>query len=105
MLNADPPVWQLVTDLPLSAVHDLRCGSFTKTRWSARGARSIPIVDDGDPSAPNKVNIVLECSLSVIPPSGDLDVDGSFEFIHGNYCPKLNWLGAVIRRSCRPSRP
>jgi cysteine-rich repeat protein len=55
----------------------------------------LSIVEDGNLFAPNKANVVLQCNLSVNGPSGQLDVDGSFEFIHGNYCPKLNWLGAV----------
>jgi cysteine-rich repeat protein len=59
------------------------------------GTEALEIVEDGSLLAPNKVNIVLECNLSVNGPSGDLNVDGSFEFINGNYCPKLNWLGAV----------
>jgi cysteine-rich repeat protein len=59
------------------------------------GTDSLLVVEDDNPLAPNKANVVLECNLSVNTPSADLDVDGSFEFIHGNYCPKLNWLGAV----------
>jgi len=55
----------------------------------------LSIVEDENELAPNKADVVLECSLSVNGPSGDLDVDGSYQFIHGNYCPKLNWLGAV----------
>jgi cysteine-rich repeat protein len=58
------------------------------------GHESLSVIEDGDPSTTNKVNIVLQCNLSVNPPSGDLNFDGAFTFINGNYCPQLIWLGA-----------
>ena len=92
--DSDPPVWQLATDLPLSSCA-IALWVFYEDEVICQGDETLPLVSDEDPSVTNKVNIVLECNLSVTGPSADLDVDGSFEFIHGNYCPKLNWLGAV----------
>ena len=100
--NAVPPVWEMATDLPLSPATPQGSGCtislwvFYNDEVVCLGSEVIPIVEESDPSAPNKVNIVLECSLSVSGPSADLDIDGSFEFINGNYCPKLNWLGALM---------
>jgi cysteine-rich repeat protein len=94
VVDASPAVWTLVTDLPLSLCH-ISLWVFYEDEVICSGSQPMSIVDDGDPSAPSKVNIVLECSLSVIPPSGDLDVDGDFNLVHGNYCPQLFWLGAV----------
>ena len=91
--NADPAVWTLVSDLPLSTCM-ISLWVFYEDEVICSGNEAISIVDDADPLAPNKVNIVLECSLSVNPPSGDADIDGTFQFVHGNYCPQLFWLGA-----------
>jgi len=88
------PVWQLVTDLPLSPC-TISLWVFYEDEVICSGTEALEIVEDGSLLAPNKVNIVLECNLSVNGPSGDLNVDGSFEFINGNYCPKLNWLSAI----------
>jgi cysteine-rich repeat protein len=95
-LNAEgpTPVWQLVTDLPLSPC-TISLWVFYEDEVICSGTEALEIYEDASPLAPNKVNIDLECNLSVNGPSGDLDVDGSFEFIHGNYCPKLVWLGAI----------
>ena len=93
-LDQDPAVWTLVTDLPLSPC-TIALWVFYEDEVVCSGSESIPIIDDGDPLTTNKVNIALECSLSVNPPSGDLNVDSSFTLIHGNYCPQLFWLGAV----------
>ncbi|RLB48920.1 MAG: hypothetical protein DRJ42_22155 [Deltaproteobacteria bacterium] len=90
--NDDPAVWTLVTDLPLSQCA-ITLWVFYEDEVVCSGSEVLPIVEDDDPLAPNKLNIVLECSLSVNPPSGDADIDGSFSFIHGNYCPQLFWLG------------
>ncbi len=93
-VDATPAVWTLVTDLPLSLCR-ISLWVFYEDEVICSGSQSMPIVDDGDPSAPSKVNIALECSLSVIPPSGDASIDGNFNLVHGNYCPQLFWLGAV----------
>jgi cysteine-rich repeat protein len=92
--NANPAVWTLVTDLPLSLC-TITLWVFYEDEVICSGSEVLSIVEDDNPLAPNKANIVLECDLSVNGPSGDLDVDGSYEFIHGNYCPKLVWLGAI----------
>jgi cysteine-rich repeat protein len=92
--NGDPPVWTLVTDLPLSTC-TIALWVFYDDEIVCSGSEMLPIIPAIDPSAPNKANIVLECSLSVNLPRGAADVDGSFDFIHGNYCPQLVWLGAV----------
>jgi cysteine-rich repeat protein len=94
--DRDPPVWQLTTDLPLSDC-TIALWVFYEDEVICSGTESVSIVDRGDPSSPNQVDIVLECNLSVQPPGGNADIDGTFDFINGNYCPRLNWLGAVPR--------
>ncbi len=94
IVDSNPAVWQLVTDLPLSNC-SIALWVFYDDEVVCSGSESLSIVPDDDPLAPNKVNILLECNLSVSGPSGDVEVDGSFEFINGNYCPKVNWLGAL----------
>ena len=93
-VDSNLAVWQLVTDLPLSDCA-IALWVFYDDEVVCSGSEALSIVPDDDLLAPNKVNIVLECNLSVSGPSGDVEVDGSYEFIHGNYCPKLNWLGAL----------
>jgi cysteine-rich repeat protein len=88
-----PAVWTMVTDLPLSQC-TISLWVFYDDEVICSGSQALSIVEDDNLLAPNEVNVELQCNLSVNGPSGDLDVDGSFEFINGNYCPKLNWLGA-----------
>lgn len=92
-LDANPAVWTMSVDLPLS-VCTISMWVFYEDEVICSGSEPVPILDPSDPSAPSKVNIDLMCTLSVIPPSGDLDVDGTFTVVHGNYCPQLFWLGA-----------
>ncbi len=92
-VDESPGVWALVSDLPLSNC-TIALWVFYQDELVCSGSQPIVIAPDGDAAAPNKVDLVLECSLSVIPPSGDLDIDGSFNLVHGNYCPQLFWLGA-----------
>lgn len=92
--EANPPVWTLVTSLPPS-ICTITLWVFYEDEVVCSGTDSLTIVEDGDSSTVNKVNVVLECILSVNPPSGDADIDGTFTFIDGNYCPQLIWFGAV----------
>ncbi|KPK15135.1 MAG: hypothetical protein AMJ62_10335 [Myxococcales bacterium SG8_38] len=92
--NANPPVWSMFMDLPLSFC-SITLWVFYEDEVICSGNQSLPVLDDSDPLAPTKFDIVLECSLSVNPPSGDADIDGTFDVVHGNYCPQLFWLGAV----------
>jgi cysteine-rich repeat protein len=92
--TVDPPVWQLLADLPPSPC-TITLWVFYDDEVVCSGSQTIPVVENGDPSTANKVDIVLECRLSVDAPSGDADIDGNFTYIHGNYCPQLFWLGAV----------
>lgn len=92
--NANPPVWQLITQLPLSTC-TISLWVFYEDEVVCLGSEVIPILEDSDPAAPSKVAVELECNLSTNTPSGPLDIDADFEFIDGNFCPKLNWLGAV----------
>ena len=89
-----PAVWTMVTDLPLSPC-TISLWVFYEDAVVCSGSEALSIVEDDNDLAPNQVNVELQCNLSVNTPSGDLEVDGNFEFIHGNYCPKLNWLGAL----------
>jgi len=92
--NTNPPVWTLVTSLPLSLC-TITLWVFFEDEVVCLGTEMLTILDDGDPSTMNKANVGIECNLSTNPPSGDLDIDGSFTFINGNYCPQLIWLGAI----------
>jgi len=94
IVDTNPAVWTTVTDLPLS-VCTIAMWVFYEDEVICSGSQSIPILEAGNLSAPSEVNIDLVCSLSVNPPSGDLEIEGSFELVHGNYCPQLFWLGAV----------
>jgi hypothetical protein len=94
--NANPPVWELVTSLPLAdplfpCVISLWV--FYEDEVICSGSQLLAIYEDSNPLTPNKADVVLECSLSVNPPSGDAAFDGSFDFVHGNYCPQVFWLG------------
>lgn len=91
---ADPPVWELLADLPPSPC-TITLWVFFDDEVICSGTQTMSVVEAGDPSTVNKFNILLECSLSVNPPSGDADIDGDFNLVHGNYCPRLFWLGAV----------
>ena len=91
-LDQNPAVWTLVSDLPLSQC-TIALWVFYEDEVVCSGSQAL-LIAENEPSAPNKINIDLECSLSVIPPSGDLDIDSSFNLVHGNYCPQLFWLGA-----------
>jgi len=93
-LDSTPAVWTTVTDLPLSLC-TISLWVFYEDEVICSGNRTVRIIDDGDPSTTTKVDIVLECSLSVNPPSGDLDLETSFDLVHGNFCPQLIWLGAI----------
>jgi len=95
--NGGPPVWELVTDLPLAdplAPCVISLWVFYEDEVICSGSQLLAIYEDGSLLAPNKADIVLECDLSVNPPSGDADIDGSFDFVHGNYCPQVFWLGS-----------
>ena len=99
--DANPPVWEIATDLPLSEC-TIALWVFYEEKLLCSGRQVLSVVEDGNPFAPNKADIVLECSFSVDTPDADVDIDGAFDFVHGNYCPKLVWLGAVPSsgRSC-----
>jgi cysteine-rich repeat protein len=92
--SSTPPIWELTTDIPLSNCV-ISLWVFYQDQVVCSGSESLLVVEDDNPLAPNKANVVLECSLSVNVPSANVDVDGGFQFIHGNYCPKVNWLGPV----------
>jgi hypothetical protein len=92
--SSTPPIWELTTDIPLASCV-ITLWVFYEDEVICSGTESLLVVEDGNLLAPNKVNINLECNLSVNGPSGGVDADGTFTFIHGNYCPKLIWLGAV----------
>ena len=92
--TAEVPVWELVMSLPLSDCV-IAMWVFYEGTVVCEGSEVVSIVDDSSPLAPNKVDVELTCSLSVDPPSGDVDIDADFDFIDGNFCPKLNWVGAL----------
>jgi cysteine-rich repeat protein len=93
------PIWELVTNLPLTDPDDplsyctIALWVFYEDEVVCLGRQLLKVYEDGNPLTPNKADVVLECNLSVNPPSGDADIDGSFDFVHGNYCPQVFWLG------------
>ena len=94
-----PPIWEMVTDLPLTDPDDplslctISLWVFFEDEVVCSGSQTLKIYEDGNPLTPNKADVVLECNLSVNPPSGDAEIDGTFDFVHGNYCPQVFWLG------------
>jgi hypothetical protein len=90
----DPPVWEMATDLP-PALCTITLLVFHDDEVVCSGDKSLPIVEDGDPSTVNEFNLLLVCNISVDPPSGELSAEGAFEFVQGNACPHLIWLNAV----------
>jgi len=92
--TADPPVWELLTNLPASMCA-ITLWVFYEDEVICSGTQTMNVTENADASTTNKFNIVLECVLSVNPPSGDVDIDGEFNLVHGNYCPRLFWLSAV----------
>jgi hypothetical protein len=84
-----PPVWQATMDLPPGLC------TMTLSVWDGDevvcvGSETLTIVED----TATKFDITLVCSLSVDFPEGELLLGGTYDFIDGNYCPQLIWLGA-----------
>jgi len=92
--DEDPAIRASVYDLPLTEC-TISMWVFYEDEVICFGTETFFVIDDGDPSTTNQVNVGIECSLSVRSPAADVGIDGTYEFIHGNYCPKLVWLGAV----------
>ena len=85
-----PPVWQAVIDLPPGNC-TVTLSVYEDDEIVCVGSQTLAIAED----ATTKYDIVLVCSLSIDTPDGMADVDGSFEFITGNLCPKLYILNAI----------
>ena len=85
-----PPVWQAVMDLPPGDC-TITLSVYEDDEIVCVGSQTLAITEDGT----TKYDIVLVCSLSVDLPDGMADVDGTFEFITGNLCPKLYVLNAI----------
>jgi hypothetical protein len=85
-----PPVWQAVMDLP-PGLCTITLSVYEDDEIVCVGSQTLTILEDGT----TKYDIVLVCSLSVDLPDGMADVDGTFEFITGNLCPKLYVLNAI----------
>ncbi|MEM7135943.1 MAG: hypothetical protein AAF500_05145 [Myxococcota bacterium] len=92
--GTDPPIWQMVADLPVSFC-SMSMWVFNDDEIVCSGTEALTITEDGDPTTVNQFNLVLVCSLSVNPPTGDIDVNGDFDFVVGNSCPQLIWMNAV----------
>jgi hypothetical protein len=91
--SQNPPVWEMFTDLPLSGC-TIALWVFYEDEVICSGSQVLQIYEDGNPLTPNTADVVLECNLSVNPPSGDAAINGSFDFVNGNYCPQVFWLGS-----------
>ena len=89
-----PPVWQAVMDLPPGDC-TITLSVYEDDEVVCVGSQTLEILED----ATTKYDIVLVCSLSVDLPDGMADVDGTFEFITGNLCPKLYVLNAIPSRA------
>jgi cysteine-rich repeat protein len=92
--EADPPVWQVVMSLPLSTC-TVSFWVFYEEQVICSGTEIVTILEASNPAAPSKVSLDIVCQLSVDPPSGPVEIDADFDFIDGNFCPKLNWVGAL----------
>lgn len=92
--DTDPPIWQMATDLPPSFC-TISMWVFHEDEVVCNGSEGLPIVDDGDPTTTNQFSLVLICSLSTNTDSGDLELEGTFEEVIGNSCPRLIWMNAV----------
>ena len=98
--TATPPVWQAVMDLPPGDC------TMTLTVWDGDeitciGSETLTIIEDTQ----TKFDILLVCSISSDSPEGRLYLGGgaslrsgaigaTWDFIDGNYCPQLIWVGA-----------
>jgi hypothetical protein len=85
-----PPVWQAIMDLP-PGICTITLSVWDDDEVVCIGSQTLTINED----ATTKYDIVLVCSLSIDLPDGVADVDGTFEFITGNLCPKLYILNAI----------
>ena len=85
-----PPVWQAVMDLPPGNC-TVTLSVYEQDEIVCVGSQTLAINED----ATTKYDIVLVCSLSIDTPDGMADVDGTFEFITGNVCPKLYVLNSI----------
>ena len=85
-----PPVWQAVMDLPPGDC-TVTLSVYEDDEIVCVGSQTLVIAED----ATTKYDIVLVCSLSIDTPDGMADIDGTFEFITGNLCPKLYVLNAI----------
>jgi len=92
--DPETPVWALFANLPPSRC-TISMWVFYEDEIVCSGTQSLPIDPDDNPSTPNEINLTMECTLSVNPPSGDLEIISQFDVIHGNFCPQLMWLGAI----------
>ena len=92
-----PPVWQAVMDLPPGDC-TITLSVYEDDEIVCVGSQTLAINED----ATTKYDIVLVCSLSVDTPDGMADVDGTFEFITGNLCPKLYVLNAIPSTATDP---
>ncbi len=93
--TANPPIWSVVTDLPRSPCTIAMFVFDPDNEVVCTGTQSLPYDADGDPSTNNEFNIVLICSLSTNPPSGDLEASGTFAFVTGNLCPHVFWMNSI----------
>ncbi len=86
----DPPVWQAVMDLPPGDC-TITLSVYEDDELVCVGSQTLAINEDET----TKYDIVLVCSLSIDSPDGMADVDGTFEYITGNLCPKLYLVNAI----------
>ena len=96
--TAQPPVWELITDLP-PTVCILAMWVFDDDEVVCSGSQTLEIEENGDPLSTNRFDIQLVCELSEDGPQGDVAVEGSFELYQWQLLPKarLAW-----RLSARP---
>jgi cysteine-rich repeat protein len=89
----DPAIRASVYDLPLTGC-TISMWVFYEDEVICTGSASLEIFEDGDPRTPNQATVIIECNLSVNLPTGDGEIEGSFDFVNGNYCPQVFWLGS-----------
>ncbi|MGB8331661.1 MAG: hypothetical protein WCE62_16150, partial [Polyangiales bacterium] len=89
--NRDPEIWQGFMDLPPGACTVQLRARDNDGEVICTGQQPVTIVAD----TTAQVDIVLLCDVSFQAPVGMLDVDGTFSFIVGNFCPDLFVLNCL----------
>ncbi len=96
-----PEIWQAFMDLPPGPC-------LIQLRATDNDGEVICVADDTFSviaDTTTKINLVLVCNISFQAPVGMLDVDATFSFVVGNFCPDLFVLNCVESNPQPPPIP